>query len=68
MHEGSCASLKRMKLDVERVGKGSECGVLLEGFDVRMLSSLPVFPSSVFLFGRCAIVRLDMHGKPMPQT
>lgn len=57
-----------MKLDVERVGKGSECGVLLEGFDVRMLSSLPVFPPSVFdLPVKAAIVRLDMHGKPMPQ-
>lgn len=35
VHEGACASLKRHKLDVERVGKGMECGVLLEGFDVR---------------------------------
>jgi translation initiation factor IF-2 len=34
VHEGTCASLKRHKLDVERVGKGSECGVLLDGFKV----------------------------------
>ena len=32
VHEGMCASLKRHRLDVERVGKGTECGVLLEGF------------------------------------
>ncbi|CAL5229022.1 g12268 [Coccomyxa viridis] len=32
VHEGVCASLKRHRLDVERVGKGTECGVLLEGF------------------------------------
>lgn len=32
VHEGACASLKRHRLDVERVGKGTECGVLLEGF------------------------------------
>lgn len=32
VHEGPCASIKRHKQDVERVGKGTECGVLLEGF------------------------------------
>lgn len=31
--EGTCASLKRHKLDVETVGKGTECGLGLEGFD-----------------------------------
>lgn len=34
VHEGTCVSLKRHKLDVERVGKGNECGVLLEGYKV----------------------------------
>lgn len=34
VHEGTCASLKRHKLDVERVGKGNECGVLLDGYKV----------------------------------
>lgn len=33
VHTGTCASLKRHKLEVEAVGKGTECGVLLEGFD-----------------------------------
>lgn len=33
IHSGRCASLKRHKLEVETVGKGTECGVLLEGFD-----------------------------------
>lgn len=33
VHTGPCASLKRHKLEVEAVGKGTECGVLLEGFD-----------------------------------
>ena len=32
VHEGACASLKRHKLDVETVGKGTECGVVLEEF------------------------------------
>ena len=30
--EGRCASLRRHKLDVETVGKGTECGLALEGF------------------------------------
>ena len=53
VHEGPCASLKRQKLDVERVGKGSECGVLLDGFDVR---SHPPY---------CApcLLHLLLHGK-----
>jgi translation initiation factor IF-2 len=34
--EGGATSLRRHKLDVDRVGAGSECGVLLDGFtDVR---------------------------------
>jgi translation initiation factor IF-2 len=33
VHTGACASLKRHKLEVETVGKGTECGILLEGFD-----------------------------------
>ena len=32
IHEGPVASIKRQRLDVERVGKGTECGVALEGF------------------------------------
>lgn len=32
VHVGGCASLKRHKLDVERVGKGSEFGAILDGF------------------------------------
>lgn len=32
IHTGRCSSLKRHKLEVETVGKGTECGVLLEGF------------------------------------
>lgn len=32
VHIGGCASLKRHKLDVERVGKGTEFGAVLDGF------------------------------------
>jgi translation initiation factor IF-2 len=32
IHEGACTSLRRHKLDVARVGRGTECGVVLEGF------------------------------------
>jgi translation initiation factor IF-2 len=32
LHEGPCASLRRGKLDAPAVGKGAECGVVLEGF------------------------------------
>ncbi|XP_077212494.1 translation initiation factor 2, small GTP-binding protein isoform X3 [Tasmannia lanceolata] len=31
--EGSCASLKREKQDVENVGKGSECGLIIQDCD-----------------------------------
>lgn len=31
--EGSCTSLKREKQDVERVGKGNECGLMLGDCD-----------------------------------
>ena len=31
--EGGAASLRRHKLDVDRVGAGAECGVLLDGYD-----------------------------------
>lgn len=54
MHDGPCASLKRLKLDVERVGKGSECGVLLEGFDVRT----PLHPFPISLEPRISTQRL----------
>lgn len=33
MFEGCCASLKRHKLDVDRVGKGMECGILLDSYN-----------------------------------
>jgi len=33
LFEGSCASLRRHKLDVDRVGKGHECGIRLQSFN-----------------------------------
>ena len=33
VHEGRAASLKRMKQAVDTVGRGTECGLLLDGFD-----------------------------------
>ncbi|KAL3742969.1 hypothetical protein ACJRO7_018296 [Eucalyptus globulus] len=33
MFEGSCASLKREKKDVEMVGKGNECGLVIRDWD-----------------------------------
>ena len=33
VHEGRAASLKRAKLAVDTVGKGAECGLLLDGWD-----------------------------------
>ena len=32
VHCGSCSSIRRHKLTVERVGHGTECGLLLTGF------------------------------------
>lgn len=32
VHEGRCASIRRHKLEVDRVGEGTECGVMLEGW------------------------------------
>ena len=32
VHSGRASSIKRHKLEVDTVGKGTECGVLLEGF------------------------------------
>lgn len=40
VHSGRCSSLKRHKLDVETVGKGTECGVGLDGFDGFMLGDV----------------------------
>jgi translation initiation factor IF-2 len=41
VHEGPVASLRRHKLEVPAVGKGTECGVCLDGFsDVRLGDSL----------------------------
>jgi len=33
VHEAVCDSLRRHKLDVQTVGKGTECGLGLEDFD-----------------------------------
>ena len=33
VREARCTSLRRHKLDVDAVGKGTECGVMLEEFD-----------------------------------
>jgi hypothetical protein len=33
VHEGRAASLKRAKQAVDTVGKGTECGLLLDGWD-----------------------------------
>ncbi|XP_031483354.1 uncharacterized protein LOC116252885 [Nymphaea colorata] len=33
LFEGSCASLKREKQDVETVGKGNECGLVIKDYD-----------------------------------
>lgn len=35
VHEGKCDSLKRLKQAVDVVGKGTECGIMLQ---VRLLS------------------------------
>lgn len=32
VHTGPCSSIRRHKLGVERVGKGTECGLLLTGY------------------------------------
>ena len=32
VYDGKCGCIKRHKLEVERVGKGTECGVTLQGF------------------------------------
>lgn len=32
VYEGKCGCIKRHKLEVERVGKGTECGVTLQDF------------------------------------
>jgi hypothetical protein len=46
VHEGRAASLKRAKLAVDTVGKGTECGLLLDGWDgcqvVALLDSVSV--------------------------
>ena len=57
LFEGSCTSLKRHKLDVDRVGKGTECGILLNPFDqtaeVIALHLLPSSRSLALPIGRC---------------
>lgn len=32
VYQGKCGAIKRHKLEVERVGKGTECGVTLQDF------------------------------------
>ena len=32
VHQGACQSIKRHKLQVQQVGKGTECGVMLQDF------------------------------------
>ena len=51
MHLGSCDSIKRHKLQVQQVGKGTECGVMLTDFtgfqpgDVLQCFSMEMVPS-----------------------
>ncbi|KDD76195.1 hypothetical protein H632_c319p0, partial [Helicosporidium sp. ATCC 50920] len=41
---GRAASLRRVKLDVQTVGKGSECGLVLQGFeDLRQGDAIECF-------------------------
>ena len=40
VHEGRAASLKRAKLAVDTVGKGTECGLLLDGWDGCQVAAL----------------------------
>ena len=32
LHDGACHSIKRHKLQVQQVGKGTECGIILKDF------------------------------------
>lgn len=51
VHQGSCESIKRHKLQVQQVGKGTECGVMLKDFtdfqpgDVLQCFSMQMVPS-----------------------
>lgn len=51
VHLGSCESIKRHKLQVQQVGKGTECGVMLTDFtdfqpgDVLQCFSMEMVPS-----------------------
>lgn len=51
VHQGSCDSIKRHKLQVQQVGKGTECGVMLKDFtdfqpgDVLQCFSMQMVPS-----------------------
>jgi translation initiation factor IF-2 len=40
VHEGRAASLKRAKQAVDTVGKGTECGLLLDGWDGCQVSAI----------------------------
>lgn len=57
--EGRCASLKREKQDVEAVGKGNECGLVIQDCDdfkigdiIQCLEQVPKFVSSESGAGR----------------
>lgn len=51
LHQGTCQSIKRHKLQVQQVGKGTECGVMLKDFadfqpgDVLQCFSMQMVPS-----------------------
>lgn len=53
VHQGPCESVKRHKLAVQQVGKGTECGVMLKDFtdfrpgDVLQCISIDMVPSKV---------------------
>lgn len=53
LHQGPCESIKRHKLQVQQVGKGTECGVMLKDFtdfqpgDVLQCISMEMVPSKV---------------------
>lgn len=47
---GPCTSLKRHKLDVERVGKGSEFGIVLDDFkDYKQVINFYVWDIKIYL-------------------
>ncbi|CAH2071119.1 unnamed protein product [Thlaspi arvense] len=64
LFEGSCASLKREKQDVEQVGKGSECGVVMGDWnDFRVGDVIqcmePVIRKPKFVSSESGAVRIE---------